>query len=655
MDWKQMIAKIKDIDLSKPEQISMLQKLPTALQQLVDENQSLRADLERFRGYVENASDTIVDMDLQGKITYTNSNWVRNLGYKPEEVINKRIFESMFHPEDAARASAYLQKAIDTKTIQTGFQYRIRHQDGEYRWHTANLSPVLDEQGKVRHVIAIAHSIHKLKIAELQILESEGLYKLLLNTMQEAVIMVDNDDVIQYINPCCCKLFGLEPEYAIGKKGYELLILKEDHHKIIEKNRERLQGTVDEYEVRGRNAAGEIIWLRISGAPITDEDGKVIGSVGIMMDITSKKMAAEAIRRSEEKYRLLFENSIAGVFQSTMDDRYLHVNKAFARMFGYQSPEEMIDSVTDIKDLYVHPEQREKLKALLVSLGSVENYEVELIKQNGEHFWVSIFARLTTNQDGQTVLEGTNLDITESKLLYEQLLASQKMEAIGKLAGGVAHDFNNLLTVILGYSEDILEELSKEDPLYELADEIVKAGIKAANLTRQLLTFSRKQAAHSQDLNCNNLLNNIQGIILRLIGKNIALNMHLAEDLKPVRVDPEQMEQVLVNLVINAREAMPEGGVLKINTENAVLESNIPGSHSELPSGEYVAVSISDSGCGIPREIQDRVFEPFFTTKEQAKGLGLATVWGIITQAGGYVHVYSEARMGSPSSKSSSP
>lgn len=646
MDWKQIVLDLKDIDLSKPDSKSMLQDLPAKIQKLIDENNWLRNELGRFRGYVENASDTITEMDLQGRIIYTNNNWLRYLGYKTEDVLNKRIFESLFHPDDVSQASTYLQRAIDSKQVQTGFEYRIRHKNGEYRWHMANIAPVLNEQGEVERIIAVAHSIHKQKQAMLKVRDSEALYRLLLNTMREAVIMVDNDDVIKYVNPSCCELFGISAEDAMGKRGYEVLVIDADRHIIRQKNQDRLQGIVDDYEVRGRKATGEIIWLRISGAPITDETGAVIGSVGIMTDITSHKKAQEAIKRSEENYRRLFENAIAGAFQSTMDNKFLHVNKAFATMFGYQDPQEMMDLVKEIKKLYVDPEDRERMKEILIDKGFVENYEVEMLKKNGEHIWVSMFVRLTPNLEGKTVIEGTNIDITESKFMQEQLLASQKMDAIGKLASGIAHDFNNLLTVILGYSEDILEELSENHPLYKPADEIVKAGVKAAYLTQQLLAFSRKQLIHAQELDCNNLLNNIKSIILRLSGEDIALNMHLAKDLKTVKINPEQLEQLIVNLVINAREAMPDGGVLKINTENTILENSISGSHTELPSGEYVLLSISDTGIGIPKELQGRIFEPFFSTKDHAQGLGLATVWGIVRQSGGFVYVYSEPDQG---------
>nr|MDK2851642.1 two-component system, cell cycle sensor histidine kinase and response regulator CckA [Candidatus Cloacimonadota bacterium] len=354
----------------------------------------------------------------------------------------------------------------------------------------------------------------------------------------------------------------------------------------------------------------------------------------------------EYLRSELDRYRSYEENALVGVFQSTIDDQYIRVNTAFARMFGYSSPEEMLREVKDIKEIYVDPSQRLLLKDLLFQKGAVDNFECEVYKKNKEKFWIAIYARLITDSEGRSIIECTNLDITESKSLREQLLSSQKMDAIGKLAGGIAHDFNNLLTVILGYSEDFLDELSDEDPLYEPAQEIVKAGMKAANLTRQLLAFSRNQLIHNQLLDCNSIINNLKDIILRLAGENTTLKLFLAEDLKSVIADPGQMEQMLVNIILNARESMPTGGEITISTQNLKIESGYAHQHGGIQPGDYVQISISDTGTGIKKELQEKVFEPFFTTKTDSKGLGLSTSWGIVKQFNGHINLYSEIGQG---------
>jgi len=647
MQNQEILNRLRRLVESHPDLKQEMSLLRKQILELCHENEVLTAEKDRYRSYVEDAGNTIAEFDLDSRIIYTNKNWIKQLGHTPQSVMKEDFFERLFHPDDLTKALEYLDKAIQSKTTQTGFEYRIIYSQGEYRWHTATLSPILDSNNEVKSILAIAHSVHKRKLAELHLREQEALHHLLLDTMQEAVIMVDNNDVIQYLNPYCCKLFGLDAKGSIGKIGYETLILKEDQHKIKQANIDRQKGKSSEYEVRGVKADSKIIWLKVNGAPIHDAEGNVTGSVGIITDITASRKALQDLKRSEEHYRLIFENSVAGVFQSTMDDRYLRINKAFAHMFGYDDPQTMIREVKDIKNLYVDPRDRIRLKNLLIDQGEVENFECEVRKKNGEAFWISMYARLNVNSAGDTVLEGINVDISESKTLREQLLSSQKMDAIGKLAGGIAHDFNNLLTVILGYSEDILDELSESDPLYEPAEEIVKAGIQAADLTRQLLAFSRKQLIHRYDLDCNSLINNLKSIILRLVGEEVALNLHLAEDLMSVKADPGQMEQMLINLVLNSRDAMPKGGVLKISTQNIMIKNGKSSQIGDLHPGQYVQISVADTGIGMDKETQSKALEPFYTTKPDAKGLGLSSSWGIIRQFGGFINLYSEPGQGS--------
>jgi PAS domain S-box-containing protein len=288
MDWKHFIEDflMKIEKSNEAERARLIQSITEILQ----EKEQIQAERDRYHSYLENASDTIAEMDAQGRIIYTTHNWMRQLGHTPDEVKGYSIFGHLFHPEDAPRAQEFLKKAIDTKKTQTGFEYRIRNKDGEYRWHTANLSPVINDGQEVKTVIAIAHSVHERKLAELRLHERETRYRLLLNTMREAVIMVDNNDVVKYVNPRCCELFGLSEEDILGKKGYECLIIPEDQNIILQKNVQRTKGLIDDYTVRGRKKDGSLIWLRISGAPMRNEENEVIGSVGIMTDITKASL-----------------------------------------------------------------------------------------------------------------------------------------------------------------------------------------------------------------------------------------------------------------------------------------------------------------------------------------------------------------------------
>ena len=648
MDFAATLQSLKSVFMSKPELMQQYPDFLSDLQKLDEYHQQLQFERDRLYSYIQNANDTIAVFDLEGRVIYTTDNWDRQLGYHRKDVLNQRVFEQYMHPDDAPQSQAFLDSVISSKEGKTGFQYRIRHVDGSWRWHMVSLSPILNEAGEVESVVAIARSIHDQKMAELKVRESERRMRILLDTMREGVVMVDVDDRIQYVNKSLCKTFGYTAEELLGKHGHQMLIIPEDQKTITEKIEARECGLADEYEVRGRKKNNELIWLRISDAPLIDEDGRVIGSVGIMTDITAKHKITNALIASEEKYRRLFEDSVAGVFQSSFEDKYLNVNKTFARMFGYDSPEAMVSSVTDIKNHYARPEEREVLKQELLNEGVVEDYELELKRVDGKPFWVSLYARLSKQIGGQLTMDGTCVDITESKSLKEQLLASQKMEAIGKLAGGVAHDFNNLLTVILGYTEDMLDDIAPGSPHSEPVEEIMKAGLKAANLTRQLLAFSRNQVILNQEISINNLINNLHGIISRLIGEEIEVQFQLNDDLAYVKADPGQIEQVLINMVINAKDAMPKGGKLRIRTSNQEVDGTYADFHPNLKIGKYVMLSISDTGIGMDQETLAHIFEPFFSTKENGKssGLGLASAYGIIEQAGGVIMPYSEPGKG---------
>jgi two-component system, cell cycle sensor histidine kinase and response regulator CckA len=334
------------------------------------------------------------------------------------------------------------------------------------------------------------------------------------------------------------------------------------------------------------------------------------------------------------------------VFRASLEGEILECNQALARIFGYGTREELQGPGT--VDLVIGAAQREMVTARLLREGSVVNLELSAKRKDGNPILLLNNMSLVRDEAGQpSAIEGTVLDITEPRKLQEQLLQAQKMDAVGQLAGGVAHDFNNLLMVISSYAELLLDRLGEQE-LRHNAEQIQKAARRAADLTRQLMAFSRKQVQVLRVLDLNTVLSDLARMLPRLIGEDIQLAFHAGEGLWRVQADPVQIEQVVMNLATNARDAMPHGGTFSIETCNVVLDEHYAAQHVEIPAGRYVMLAATDSGEGIAPDVLPHIFEPFFTTKETGKGtgLGLATVYGVVKQSGGYIWVYSELGCG---------
>ncbi len=359
----------------------------------------------------------------------------------------------------------------------------------------------------------------------------------------------------------------------------------------------------------------------------------------------------EALNQAEEKYRAIFENAAEGIYQSTISGQFLNVNPSFARMLGYESPKDLISNVVDIDhQLYVDPKHRASLLGMISAEGIIRGREAQLYRKDRGKIWVSENIRAIRDAGGTIQnLEGMCEDVTNRKDLEAQLLQAQKMEAVGRLAGGVAHDFNNLLTVINGYSEMALTHITVNDSLGKYLRDIRKAGERAVSLTRQLLIFSRRQVLDLRVVDLNEVIWDVSKLLRRLIGEDIELAIDLAQDPYLVKADPAQIEQVIMNLVVNARDAMPAGGKLTISTKNMELDEVFVEKNIGSKLGLFVMLSVSDTGCGMDEEVKSHLFEPFFTTKGigRGTGLGLSTVYGIVTQSGGYIRTASEIGQGS--------
>jgi PAS domain S-box-containing protein len=367
-------------------------------------------------------------------------------------------------------------------------------------------------------------------------------------------------------------------------------------------------------------------------------------------EIRQRKIAEEKLAKAEEKYRSIFENAVEGIFQTTPEGGFLSVNRALARMLGYESTDGVIKSIHDIgKQLYVRVQDRHEFMRRLEERGSVSGFECEFRRKGGSTVWASVTARLVRDDAGRTkYVEGTFQDITarkqaeaEREELEEQLRQSQKMEAIGRLAGGVAHDFNNLLTAMMGYANILAEELPPGSPEQEKVLQINRAAERAASLTQQLLAFGRKQVLNVRVMDVNELIIDLESMLRRLIGEHIELKTVLDENVGRVKADAGQIEQIVMNLAVNARDAMPQGGNVVIRTDDTRLDERRARMLEDMDAGRYVLVTVSDNGVGMSPSTADRIFDPFFTTKEkdEGTGLGLATVYGIVKQHHGHISV----------------
>jgi PAS domain S-box-containing protein len=379
----------------------------------------------------------------------------------------------------------------------------------------------------------------------------------------------------------------------------------------------------------------EVIVTRLGGSGY---DGGYDGALVTVVDVTSRKLSAEALRRTEAQYRAIVQNAPVGIYQTTPDGRILAANQSLADIVAAGSPDSLIG--TSIDAFYANRAERDALIAQHQPGTGSRPVELEWKRADGVPIWIELAARAITDTAGRTVYwEGFVYDISERKRLEAQLTQAQKMESVGRLAGGIAHDFNNLLTVMIGYAEMLHTTEDMPESFRPAVGEILSAARRAADLTGRMLAFARKQRVEPRAVNVNNVVRGVEVLLRRIIGEDVRLDVHLASELPPVLIDPAQLEQVMMNLAVNARDAMPRGGTLTIVTDVVDITDDQARRRPGLRPGPQVRLSLADTGVGMDEDTLARVFEPFFTTKEPGKGtgLGLAMCYGIVKQANGFI------------------
>jgi two-component system cell cycle sensor histidine kinase/response regulator CckA len=394
-----------------------------------------------------------------------------------------------------------------------------------------------------------------------------------------------------------------------------------------------------EIEMRGRDLHAHVEPLRGAG-------GEILGVIGVAVDDTDRLVAHRALRISEQSYRSLIEEAPHAICRCTASGSLLQVNRAMLEMLCCPESDLLVRSLQ--WEIFAEPEKYNQFLDELRKRKPCQGFETQWLRLDGQPVSVSLGGRAVCDASGEiSYMDVIAENISERKQLEEQLRQAQKMQAVGQLAGGIAHDFNNLLTVIRGQTEMMAADVPASDPLHCRLEEVERAAERATTLTRQLLAFSRRQVLQTKVLDLNTVVANMNQMLARLIGENIELTFLPDPNLWQIKVDPGQIEQVLMNLAVNARDAMPQGGWLTIETENVRVDSGSR-SATAVPPGEYVRLSFRDTGHGMDEDTKARIFEPFFTTKQVGKGtgLGLSVVYGVVKQSGGYVQVDSGLEIG---------
>jgi two-component system cell cycle sensor histidine kinase/response regulator CckA len=486
--------------------------------------------------------------------------------------------------------------------------------------------------------------------AESALAASERRFRSLVQNSSDLVTIVAPDGTILYTSDSADRIVGYHPAEMVGTSllGY-----------LDQGDISRVQGLLQNGNGRPsvagpvefilRRADGSPVWLEAVGSNLLN-DPTIQGIVLNARDVSERKRADRALRESEERYRDLFDNASDLVCMTAPDGSLLYANQSWQNGLGYGEDEIGAMKLLDL----MHPESRERYDEVLQRVLAGERLDhVELIFVPKAGTPITVEGNLScTFKDGQpSVVRGIYRDITERKRVEEQLRRAERMQAAGKLAGGVAHEVNNMMTGVIGFSEFLLRTLDDDDPRRADVEEVIKAGTRAADVTRQLLAFTRQQFLRPQVVQINSVIAEMEKMLRRSLGEDKLLELRLADAAGPIRADRGQLEQVLINLVLNARDAMAGRGRVTIETSNAIWDASYAQRHDgvDIPQGRYVMLAVSDTGCGMEREVLARIFEPFFTTKPvgQGTGLGLSTVYGIVKQSGGYVWVYSEPGQGS--------
>ncbi|MBM9520517.1 PAS domain S-box protein [Desulforhopalus vacuolatus] len=603
---------------------------------------------KRYQKAIESSIDGFYMLDQKGNFLEVNDAYSRMIGYSREELLNMSSMnvEALENPEEIKkRRSKIIRDGSDQ------FETQLRHKTGYLIDVDASANFIRDSGGLF---FIFIRDITERKQIEKELIASKTYWANILNNISSPVFVKDDQHRFTVVNDAFCSIFGRVREEIIGKKLVEEVSQNEQDH-FLEIERQILANGKENSckETLTVKGSEKLIILTKKTRYIAENGDKYL--VGVIRDITERETYETTLRHSEERYRELFENA-PFPYQSLDENGYLlEANRRWLDHLGYFRDEVVGKSFAD----FLHPDWQNHFREnfpKFKSVGEILGIEFQLRKKDGTYFWVSFDGKINRDHNGNFIqTHCVFTDISEQKRLQDKVIIqnealnqSQKMESVGRLAGGIAHDFNNMLSIILGYTDLALGKLEPSDPLYGDMEEIYKAGIRSADMTRQLLAFARQQTIAPRVLNLNDNIGSMIKMLRHLIGEDIDFAWMPGTELWSVKIDPSQIDQILANLCVNARDAIIDVGKVTIETKNIAFDEEYCVDHTGFLPGEYIMLAVSDDGCGISPDTMNQIFEPFFTTKKSGHGtgLGLATVYGIVKQNNGFINVYSELEKG---------
>ncbi len=620
---------------------------------------ALLASEERLRTLINSTPDIVCFRDGEGHWLEANDAELELFDLKGASYKGKKAAEL------AEFSEFYREALLDCETTdELAFQKHapvrgeeiIPRPDGTTMVYDVIKAPLFHPDGRRKGLVVLGRDITERKWAEEALRDSETRLRVITDSARDAILMMDPDGVITFWNPAAERILGHTREEACGQNLHGLIAPQyydAAYHgafpKFVETGRGGAIGKT--LELVARRKDGEEIPVELSLSAVFMNGWH---AVGLLRDITERKRAEIELRTSEESFSRFFRASPVGTSITRFSDyQYVDVNDAWLGLFGYTREEVIGRNPLDLK-IWAVPGDSVKMVEILRRQGRVKDFETRFRLKSGELADV-LFSGEVIEAAGHRYILGLAYDITdlkraekERKKLEEQLFQAQKMESVGRLAGGVAHDFNNMLGVIIGRAEMALNKDVSADKLQHNLEEILNAGLRSADLTRQLLAFARKQTAVPKILDLNDTISGLLKMLRRLIGEDVDLFWAPGLDLWKVKIDPSQVDQILANLVVNARDAISEVGAITMRTENVVIDDSDRAEPPDFIPGQYVLLTVRDTGEGMTKEVREKIFEPFFTTKEMGKGtgLGLSTVYGIVKQNEGFIYVACEPGKG---------